>query len=258
MAKPPPADRTLIVGRHPVREALDREPEHIERVYLQQGGRGLGIIRRAARESAVPVQDVPAQRLTKVAGQVRHQGVVAFRAPLPLYTLESMLAAVAPTLDSVQKDKPLLLVLDRIENPRNFGALMRTAVAAGVSGVIISARRMAPLSAVMIKASAGTATRAPIARSEDLASALEQLKERGYWVLGAAAEADATAWDVDWKRPIALVIGSETEGLEHRIAQACDTLVSIPMPGDVESLNVSVAAGILLFAAVRDRLPSDP
>ena len=256
MAKPSSTDRTLIVGRHPVREALDREPEHIERVYLQQGGRGLGVFRRAARGAGVPVQDVPAQRLTKVAGQVRHQGVVAFRTPLPLYTLESMLAAVAPSLDAVRQDKPLLLVLDRIEDPRNFGALVRTAVAAGVSGVLISARRMAPLSAVMIKASAGTATRLPIARTEDLASALEQLKERGYWVLGAAAETGAAAWNVDWRRPTALVIGSEAAGLEHRIARACDTLVSIPMPGDAESLNVSVAAGILLFAAVRDRRSS--
>ncbi len=254
MPKKTSPDTLLIVGRNPVREALEREPGRIEKVMLQQGGRGVDALRRAASEVGVPVQYVPQKRINQVAAGLRHQGVVAFTTPVANHDVDAMLAAIAPDLDTVQREKPLVLMLDRIEDPHNFGAMVRTAVAAGVGGVIVPKQHMAPLSATVIKASAGTATRLPIARVDNLAEVIEQLKERGYWVMGAAGDGDTSVWDVDWDRPVALVMGSEGKGLHPRVAKACDYLVSIPMRGDAESLNVSVAAGILLFAAIRGRV----
>jgi len=165
-----------------------------------------------------------------------------------------LLAEIAPSWDAVQAKKPLLLVIDRITDPRNFGAVLRSAAAAGVDGVFVPNQHMAPLNAAAIKASAGTATRVPIARVNDLPTLLEQLKERSYWVIGADGTADTSVWQMDWDRPTVLVIGSEGEGLHPSVREACDRLVAIPMRGPVESLNVSVAAGILLFEAARSRV----
>ncbi len=244
----------LIVGRNPVREALEREPDRIEKVMIQRGGgRGLDAFRRAASEAGVPVQFVPPRRINQVAPGLHHQGVVAFTAPIAYHDVDDMLAAIAPDLETVQREKPILLVLDRIEDPHNFGAMVRTAVAAGVAGVIVPKQHMAPLNATVIKASAGTAPRIPVARVDRLAEVLGQLKERGYWVMGAAEGGALSVWNADWDRPLALVMGSEGRGLHPRLAEACDYLVSIPMRGDADSLNVSVAAGILLFAAARAR-----
>ena len=248
------SEALLIVGRNPVREALGREGARIEKVMMQQGGgRGLDLIRRAASEVGVPVQYVPSKRLNQMAAGLNHQGVVAIAAPVAYHDMDEMLADVAPTLDAVRRRKPILLLLDRIEDPHNFGAVVRTAVAAGVEGVIVPKRHMAPLNAATIKASAGMAMRIPIARVDDLAEVLFQLKERGYWVVGTAEDGETSVWDMDWDRPVALVMGSEAKGLHRHVAEACDYLVSIPMRGDAESLNVSVAAGILLFAAARAR-----
>jgi len=244
---------TLVVGRHPVREALKHEPEKLERIYVQQGSRGLHQIRRIARFAGVPVQEIPPQQIRKMAGKLPHQGVVAFRLPYNYYPLEKMLADAGPDLDTVRRKKPFFLALDHIEDPRNFGAIVRTAVSAKVAGVIVPSRRMAPLSSTMIKASAGTATRMPIARVKNLTDTLEALKERGYWILGTSAREGVSMWNTEWNRPFVLVMGAEGRGLSPRLAACCDLLVSIPMPGEIESLNVSVATGILLFTALHHR-----
>jgi 23S rRNA (guanosine2251-2'-O)-methyltransferase len=178
---------------------------------------------------------------------------VAITAPIRYREVDDMLSDIAPTWDAVQTKKPLLLVIDRVTDPRNYGAILRSAVAAGTDGVIVPSREMAPLNAAAIKASAGTAPRIPIARSDDLARMLTRLKERGYFVYGAEGTAETTLWEGDWDRPVAIVLGSEGEGLAPNVVDACDELVSIPLRGPVESLNVSVAAGLLLFAAARPR-----
>ncbi|MDX1547136.1 MAG: 23S rRNA (guanosine(2251)-2'-O)-methyltransferase RlmB, partial [Rhodothermales bacterium] len=230
-----------------------REAGRLEKVMLQKGARGLDALRHAADQAGVPVQYVPAGRLDRIAPGLTHQGVVAMAAPITYQDLDAMLGAIAPTYDAVQQRKPLLLALDRIEDPHNFGALLRSAVAAGADGVLVPARHMAPLSATTVKASAGTASRIPIARVDNLAEALLRLKERGYWVAGAAGDGETTVWDMDWDRPLALVMGSEGTGLRPRVAGVCDVRVAIPLRGHAESLNVSVAGGILLFAAARTR-----
>jgi 23S rRNA (guanosine2251-2'-O)-methyltransferase len=236
-----------------VLEALERGELGIQKVMLEQGASGsrIGEIRSLAEERGTPVQYVPAARLRHEADGASHQGVVAITTPIRYREVDEMLSDIAPTWDAVQTKKPRLLVVDRVTDPRNFGAMLRSAVAAGTDGVIVPTREMAPLNAAAIKASAGTAPRIPIARSDDLPRVLTQLKERGYFVYGAEGAAETSHWAADWDRPVAVVLGSEGEGLAPDVADACDQLVSIPLQGPVDSLNVSVAAGLLLFAAAR-------
>lgn len=248
-------DTSTLIGRNPVREALERGDVGIEKVMLEQNAHGSVVrdIRDAAKDRGIPIQYVPEARLAHEAQGAAHQGVVAIASPIKYATVHEMLSDVAGTWDAVQAKKPLLLVIDHVTDPRNFGAILRSAVAAGVDGVIVPARGMAPLNAAAIKASAGTATRIPIARASSLAEVLQQLKERSYWIVGAEGTAEATLWDVDWDRPMTVVMGSEGKGLASDVAAECDQLASIPMRGPAESLNVSVAAGLFLFAAARGR-----
>lgn len=251
-------DSTAVIGRNPVREALADPSVEIEKVWLRQGIGGATIqeIRRLAKRRGVAVQFVPSVKLDRVSGGANHQGVAALTSPILYLELHDLMAQIAPQPGIARELKPMLLILDGIQDPYNYGAILRSAVAAGVAGIIIPRHGMAPMSAVTIKASAGTAGRVPIARVGNLADVLYPLKERGFWIVGAAGEGDRTMWEMDWDRPVALVIGSEGRGLGKRIAGECDHLVRIPMTGDAESLNASVAAGILMFVAARSRTPS--
>ncbi|MFP4227679.1 MAG: 23S rRNA (guanosine(2251)-2'-O)-methyltransferase RlmB [Salinivenus sp.] len=253
-------DTSTLIGRQPVLEALERDDLGIEKVMLEQGASGerIGAIRQAAEARGAPVQYVPAARLRHEAEGAAHQGVVAITAPLRYRDVDEMLSDIAPSWGVVKDKKPLLLAIDRVTDPRNFGAILRSAVAAGADGVLVPSRAMAPLNAAAIKASAGTAPRIPIARTDDLARVLEQVKERGYWVVGAEGTAETPYWEVDWDRPLVVVVGSEGEGLAPDVLAACDEQAAIPMRGPAESLNVSVAAGLLLFAAARPRAHRAP
>ena len=275
MARPSQDSRTdVLAGRNPVREALERGDGRVEKVLLQKGTHGSAIdaIRNAARAAGVPVQYVPQPKVDRLAPQAAHQGVVAVVAPVAYADLDAMLSEIAPTLDDVRARRPVLVVLDEVEDPRNFGAILRSALGAGAAGVVVPERRAAPLSAVAVKASAGAALQLPIARAGNLAEALHALKERGYWVVGleggGAAPGDApgggagtgrggpertTVWDYDWDRAVAVVVGNEGRGLRPGVRAVCDVLAEIPLRGPAESLNVSVAAGVALFAAVRGR-----
>jgi len=252
---PTSPDSTLIAGRNAVREALQRGERSIEKVMIAQGAGGKAIdqVRQAAKQAGVPVQFVPHKRLDRDSGGLTHQGVLAVAAAIAYADFDDMLSRIAPERDDVQARQPLLVALDEIEDPHNFGAILRSAVAAGAAGVIVPERKMAPLSSATVRASAGTADRIPVARVTNLADALVQCKERGYWVAGLDAAGDQTVWDAEWERALVMVIGSEASGLRPRVRDTCDFLVSIPMRGPAESLNASVAAGISLFAAVRRR-----
>ena len=251
-------DSLLSVGRRPVREALERTPGRVEKVLLQRPGGGeLAELRRMAARAGVQVQFVPSGRLRQLARGVAHQGAAAIMAPVTYVSLDDLLMSVAPVREDVEARKPRLLVLDGMQDPFNFGAVLRSAVASGVAGVVAPRTGMAPLNAAAMKASAGAAGRIPIARTDSLAQAMHQLKERGYWVAGADARGEVSVWDMDWDRPMALVIGNEAKGIRPAILEACDYRVRIPMPGPMESLNASVAAGILLFAAAGRAEASD-
>lgn len=252
--KPSDDDQPLLAGRNPVREALE-DAGNVEKVWLQQGidSRVASEIRSLAKTANVPVQVVPSRRMEHMAPGINHQGVMARIAALRYADYDEMLSAAAPDRDHVTRDKPIFVYLDSIQDPHNLGAILRSAVAAGASGAILPAKNSAPVNAAALKASAGMALRIPVARVTNAREALLQAKERGYWVAGADVTGAETVWTMDWDRPLIMVIGGESGGMRPDVAAACDFTVRIPMRGKAESLNASVAAGLLLFAAVRHR-----
>jgi 23S rRNA (guanosine2251-2'-O)-methyltransferase len=212
----------IVYGRRPVAEA----------------GRGRRRIRRV-----ITAEEVGAAELTRLAGSPDHQGVVAEVDPYPY----------ADPTTLMQADDALVVVLDQIQDPRNLGAICRSAEAAGVSGVVIPERRATAITPAAAKASAGAVEHVPVARVRNLADWLSAAKQGGAWIYGAEAGAESPYTQVDLTGRVVLVVGSEGEGLRRRVAESCDVLVSIPVRGSVGSLNVAAAASVLLFEAVRQR-----
>jgi 23S rRNA (guanosine2251-2'-O)-methyltransferase len=239
----------LLAGKHPVLEAL-RSGRPISKIWvsLQAQRHGVHPLLEEARTRDVVVQMVDRRVLDRLAPGIPHQGVVAQAAAAPYVDLEELLDR-AETGDR----PPLLVLLDEVEDPHNLGPVLRTAECAGASGVIIPKRRSAGLTAAAAKASAGAIAYVPVARVSNLAQTIDRLKARGYWVAGADASAPQNVFRADLTGPIALVIGSEGRGLSRLVRDKCDFLVSLPMFGRIGSLNASVAAGIILYEAVRQR-----
>src|ERR1051326_2848784 len=242
----------MLYGVNPVIEALraERLPETIA---IAEGARDerLRELIELARKRGVPINRVRRVDLDRDVGNANHQGVAA-RIAAPKYAaaddlLDSIAARVGTQLE------PLLLVLDGIEDPRNLGAILRTAEWAGTSGVFIPERRAAGLNETVAKASAGAIEYLPVARVTNLSVLIRQLKERNVWVVGTDADAATNYDDWDWTRPSAIVLGGEGTGLHRLVRENCDALVRIPVNGRIESLNVSVAAGIILYEALRQR-----
>jgi len=198
-----------------------------------------------AKSRGVPVRFEDRQQLDRVAGTREHQGVAALVAAKRAAELEDLLAA--------NDGRGLLVLLDGVEDPHNLGAIVRSSLAAGAQGVVIPERRAAGLTDTVERASAGALAHLPIARVKNLVRAMEEMKEAGYWLVGLDERADKNYTEVDLKGPIGLVLGSEGEGLHELTRKRCDYLVSIPTSGPVRSLNVSVAAGVILFEVVRQR-----
>lgn len=244
----------LIVGRNPVMEALARRGDSVEKVYVQKGSGGAVVseIRSLAVQHEIPVQYVPRARLDQLAQGMNHQGVAATASAVRYSGLEDLVSSLG-TFDDVRAGRPMLIVLDRIQDPHNFGAILRSAAGAGASGIVVSASNNAPVSAATIKASAGTAGVVPIARVSSIGNALTQLKEFGFWIIGLDGQSDQTIWTTDWRRPVAIVIGSEGSGMGTNVRSSCDELAAIPLSEGIESLNASVAAAITMFEAVRSR-----
>jgi len=240
----------VAYGIHSVRVMLTRTPQRVRRVLLASGrdaGR-LGEVRELAQRAGVQIEAANDVLLDKLAEGGRHQGVVAelqAKAGDPETQLEEALEAA--------EGAPLLLVLDGVQDPHNLGACLRSADAAGVAAVIAPRDRAAGLTPVARKVAAGAAESVPFVSVVNLARTLRDLKERGIWLIGTSDDAGQTLFDVDFTGPTALVMGSEGEGMRRLTRESCDQLVSIPMAGAVESLNVSVATGVALFEAVRQR-----
>lgn len=234
----------LIYGINPVLEALRAGRVRELRVSERAGGRVLDAIKAAEREGLVVRRVTPGEldRLTR--GGV-HQGVAAELLPADRYDVADLVNGA--------RDSPLIVVLDGIEDPHNVGAILRTADAAGADGVIRQSRRAAPLDGAAAKASAGAISHVKVADVVNIARALEDLKEAGVWTVGLAGDSSKRLDQVDLTLPTALVFGAEGAGLRRLVRDRCDWLASIPMRGHVQSLNVSVAAGIALFEAVRQR-----
>jgi 23S rRNA (guanosine2251-2'-O)-methyltransferase len=239
-----------IHGLNAVLEAIDADPPRVARVIAAAGRADAGLKRllEAARRAGVPVERQQAGAVDRLAGPGSvHQGVVALLAEGSYADPEAALAA-AP--------KPaLLVVLDGVEDPRNLGAVIRAAAAAGAGAVFLPERRSAGLTAACIKASAGAAFRIPIARVGNLAAFLGRLKEKGVWVVGLEATGTPIWGGFDLRAPVALVLGGEGHGLRRLTRERCDTLLALPLANGVESLNIAVAAGIALYEAARQRRP---
>jgi 23S rRNA (guanosine2251-2'-O)-methyltransferase len=226
----------VLSGIHPVTEAL-RAGRPLDRVLVAQGAGGpkLQAIVEMARRAEVPVRFEPRSALDRVAGTPAHQGVVALGAAKKYTDLDAVPAA------------GILVVLDGVEDPHNLGAIIRTAHAAGAGGVVIPERRAAGLTDVVAKAAAGALEHLPVIRVVNINRTLEDLKERGYRIYGLDERGDQSYDRVDFSQPTALVMGAEGKGLHDQVRKHCDVLVRIPMAGKIASLNVSVAAGIVLF-----------
>lgn len=238
-----------LSGIHAVREAL-AAGRPLQSVVIARGRHGdrLEEIVRLARQRGVPVRFEDRAQLDRAAGTRDHQGVVAVGAARASATLEDLL-----TGQGGADAKGLLVVLDGIEDPQNLGAIIRTAVAAGARGMVIPERRSAGLSDATARVSAGAIAHLPVARVTNIARAMERLKDAGYWLVGFDERAEKHHSEIDLTGAIALVLGGEGKGLHDLVRQRCDFLVSIPSVGPIRSLNVSVAAGIALFEAVRQR-----
>ncbi|HEY3175575.1 MAG TPA: 23S rRNA (guanosine(2251)-2'-O)-methyltransferase RlmB [Candidatus Polarisedimenticolia bacterium] len=238
----------LLLGFNAVEAALKSGRRTVERVWIEKGhDRGRVVqLKATARSHGVPVEEVDRVRIERLTGgqpRSAHQGVVASAAALPYADPEDLLDACGP--------EAVLMVLDGVEDPRNFGALLRTAAAVGVSAVFIPERHSAGLSATAARAAAGAAELIPVGRLGNVTAFLKLLKERGFWTVGLEASG-ALPWDrFEYPSRWALVVGGEGQGLRRLVRETCDQLVHIPLMGGLESLNVSVAAGICLYEAFR-------
>jgi 23S rRNA (guanosine2251-2'-O)-methyltransferase len=248
----------MLWGIHPVVEALGQEPGRFTEIILQKDKRGSKIeeIVTLARSAGIKLTFVDNLKLTgEGSAQIRHQGVVANLTETPLLDFDDLKEKMLGRL--AQKIPTRLMVLDSLQDPHNVGAIIRSALASGAAGVIITRERSAPLGGTAAKSSAGAMSHIDICQVTNLSRALQELKEIGFWVFGAVKDADAhSLYTVDLSVPACLIVGSEGKGIRPLVKKECDYLISIPMEGDLDSLNSSVAAGVILFETQRQSLMS--
>lgn len=234
----------MVAGRHPVRALLESDPSRARRLHVLKGTPGLDDLVHLARSAGIEVISADRDRLDELAGpDLVHQGAILETSRHPYVDLE----------DALERGADLVLVLDGIEDPRNLGAAARAAFTLGASLLVIPARRAAPVTAAAHKTAAGALALLDVAQVDNLNRALERLKEAGFWLVGAEADAERAPWDVDIKGKIALVIGGEDRGLRRLTREACDFVVSIPMAAAGFSLNAADAATVLLYEVLRQR-----
>lgn len=248
----------MLWGIHPVVEGLTKEPDRFTEVIIQKDKRGSKIeeIIGLAKRAGVKLMFVESLHLTgDGSAQVRHQGVIARITETPLLDFDDLKEKMIARLG--EKKPTRLMVLDSLQDPHNVGAIIRSALASGAAGVIVTRERSAPLGGTAAKSSAGAMSHIDICQVTNLSRALQELKEIGFWVYGAVKDADAKSlYEVDLAPPACLVVGSEGKGIRPLVKKECDFLISIPMEGDLDSLNSSVAAGIILFETQRQSLLS--
>lgn len=240
--------KDIVFGIRPVMEAIKAGNE-IEKLLMQKDQHG-GLLQelvKLAKEYKIPISQVPLEKLNNITRKL-HQGVIAFVSPIVYASLDNIVS------DVFQSGKvPLLLVLDRITDVRNFGAIARTAECLGVNAIVIPSRGSALITADAIKTSAGALNFIPVCREENLKNTLTYLKDSGIQLIGCTEKAEKHLYEADYSIPCAIIMGSEEDGISPEYLKRCDERVKIPMSGQIESLNVSVAAGMVLYEAVRQR-----
>jgi 23S rRNA (guanosine2251-2'-O)-methyltransferase len=239
-----------VHGLHAVRALLERHADRVVKVFVARGrdDARMTALLATATQAKISIERVDPQRLEKMAGAAVHQGVIAEVRPMAPWSEDELGAAIERATAT-----PIVLALDGVQDPHNLGACLRTADACGVLSVVIPKDRAVQLNSTVRKVAAGAAETTPLTVVTNLARCLRELKERGLWVVGADASAKQRADEVDLKGPTVLVMGAEGTGLRHNTREHCDLLVRLPALGAVESLNVSVATGMLLYEAVRQR-----
>lgn len=245
MAKKP---NELIYGIHAVEAAIRNQPENVLQVFVQQGRNDNRVktILNLAKNSGVSLQAISNDKLKEKCPKARHQGVVA--------EVRRSQSSTVSLEDILEKQSVLLLILDEVQDPHNIGACLRTADAIGVDAVIVSKNRSPALSPVMRNVASGAAETVPYIMVSNLARALEKIKESNVWVMGTSGDADQTIYDTSVNQRIVLVMGSEGKGMRRLTREACDELISIPMQGSVESLNISVATAVCLYEIRRQQM----
>ena len=240
----------VLVGRNAVTEAL-KSGRGINKLWIASGDRegSVAEIAALAKERGIVVQYVERAKIEALAGGHRHQGVLAYVAPVPYAELEDILKAA-----EAKGEAPFLVLLDELEDPHNLGALLRTADATGVHGILIPKRRSVSLNATVAKTSAGAVEYVSVARIGNIAQTLKKLKEKGVWVAGADMDGEKAYYEADLTGPLVLVVGSEGKGMSRLTKEACDFIVRMPMVGRINSLNASVAGSILMYESMRQRL----
>ncbi|MEX1010767.1 MAG: 23S rRNA (guanosine(2251)-2'-O)-methyltransferase RlmB [Balneolaceae bacterium] len=236
-------EEIYIYGRNPVEEQLTEDPGKVEKIFIRDGAGGsqLKRIRENASTHRIPVSNVPGNKLFQLLGKVNDQGIAALISPVRHISFDEWIA------ETDAGPETAILLLDQIEDPHNFGAILRSAAAAGISAVVIPKHNQAPVSAAVFKSSAGTAGRIPIVRTGNLNQTIRTLKEHKFWVAGLNPSAERSLWELETGYPVAFVIGSEGEGIRKKTGELCDLHYSIPMLNRVESLNASVSAALLCF-----------
>ena len=241
---------STIIGRKPVLEAINSD-EDIEQVYLLYGQKGniIDAIRVASKKRGIKCNQIPLEKFRTIVHNGNAQGVAAIK---PAYKFHSLDEIIKGAKNSTA---PLILILDSIQDTHNVGAILRTAECSGVQGVIITKHNSAPINATVVKTSAGATEHIKISQVNNLANTIDELKENGFWIIGSTLENAKPFTEVDYNIPVALIVGNEEKGIRRLTAEKCDHLVKIPMMGKLQSLNVSVATGIILFEILRQRQP---
>ncbi len=237
-----------IYGRKPILEAL-KSDAGVSQIYLlyNQHSRIINDIKKLAKKKGVRVSQISSSKFKTLAPKENTQGIVAEISDKQLYSLNQILNIAS------KKPAPLLLLIDSVQDPHNLGAIFRTAEAAGVDGIIMSIRNTAPINETVSKTSAGAISHLKICRESNLVDVIKILKKENYWIVGSKLGDNKNYTEIDFSGPIALVVGNEEKGIRRLIAENCDFLAEIPMKGKIQSLNVSVATGILLFEIIRQR-----
>lgn len=243
-----PLKQNTVYGLHPVMEALHAGNE-IEKIFIQKGLRGdtFRELMQVLKQRSIPYQFVPVEKLNRITRK-NHQGIVAYISPVVFYHIEDVLPGIYE-----EGKTPFVIVLDRITDVRNFGAILRTAECSGVNAVIMPSKNTAQLNSDTIKSSAGAIFKVQICRSENLKLTLDFLKQSGLRIVAATEKAEQSCFTADLTGPVALLLGSEGEGISGEYLKKADLEVKIPVLGEIGSLNVSVAAGVLMYEVVRQR-----
>ena len=244
----------IIYGIHPIRQALESRSHKVREIWTSRGGSSAAVRRilRQARGLGIKVRTFDRQRLGAEVGTTGHQGIIAFLSPYDYAEVETILEG------SLAEGPALILVLDGIEDPQNLGGLIRTAYICGAHGVVLPKDRAAPLTATVAKASAGALEHCQVARVTNLRRTLEQIKEKGIWVVALTMEGDQPIYALDLCQPTALVIGGEAKGIRPLIKKTCDFQASIPQQGRLDSLNAAAAGAMALYETMRQRLTAAP